>query len=732
MGAVSVLAAFFTLSFGFYRIARVCFRLPSGLPSAIGAFVLAWTWLTITTLALGQLGYLTRTVLLLCSIVVLIPGLICIPKPTFGPELPPSPSERLSLGAGLAIGLTIWAVAGVMLTSIIFPVNVTSDGPIYHLYFAAKWWKAERIFLIPTPFGESAAPYFPAVGDLWHTWLFVTWGGDRLARIGQLPFLIASFAIAYALCRSAGASRSSSFIAVCCFLTVGPVLSYSAKPNVDTLFLAGYLAAVYFGLRYFNEGGGLRSLALAGLAAGAAWGCKPTSIVFIPPLLLLIAVGVLLRPTISKREKLGAIAILAITSLVNEGYWLVRNAVWTGNPLYPLHLTLFGHTILAGWYDADAMSTSVYYVAIGRWREFIDFITYVLDPRLAPVWLAALLGAWKWGRERRLEDRVVWLCAGLAIVNVALFWVAIPYRSQLRFLIQAIGLAAIPLASLLDRGWLIRGVVAAALTLHILTPAGWPLRADNTHGFWELGQLVPTVNPGPISFLDLLSKSLDPTGNRRVTSIGLLVVGGGFLLLGLAMHWPRVGGQYRRPFEALCFIALCGGFVLATIAEHPLEKSYKYAAFQPFLNGWATLDVRIPPSGTRIAYAGTNLPYYLMGPDFRNEVFYIDVNKYPGLPMHKFHAMAESLDLDSTWSNTRPGWDRARPNYRDWLDNLHAAGIKILVVTRADPSEGFHLIADKENFTIERYWADSHPNDFKLIYGDTAFKFYSVNAPASR
>ena len=45
--------------------------------------------------------------------------------------------------------------------SLLLAVKVVSDGPIYHLYFAARWWKAGRLILVAAPFGENAATYFP-------------------------------------------------------------------------------------------------------------------------------------------------------------------------------------------------------------------------------------------------------------------------------------------------------------------------------------------------------------------------------------------------------------------------------------------------------------------------------------------------------------------------------------------------------------------------------------------
>ena len=70
-----------------------------------------------------------------------------------------------------------------------------------------------------------------------------------------------------------------------------------------------------------------------------------------------------------------------------------------------------------------------------------------------------------------------------------------------------------------------------------------------------------------------------------------------------------------------------------------------------------------------------------------------------------------------TWPNSRPGWDRMRPDFQAWLDNLDAERIQLLVVTRVNPAEGAHNVADADGFPIERHWADSHPERFEPLYG---------------
>src|SRR5262249_23716954 len=69
-----------------------------------------------------------------------------------------------------------------------------------------------------------------------------------------------------------------------------------------------------------------------------------------------------------------------------------------------------------------------------------------------------------------------------------------------------------------------------------------------------------------------------------------------------------------------------------------------------------------------------------------------------------------------------------QPDFEAWIDNLEAEGIQLLVVTRLDPAEGLHNIADSEGFPIERRWADSHPERFEPLYGvaehDSWFRLY--------
>jgi hypothetical protein len=722
-------------------VARDGLRQRPGWPRGLAAAVLAWAWLTFGMEALGAIGLLARGPLLGWVALGMSVAAGCrflAGKDTPADASPPDADAGGGWGwdGVLTVGLTLWAVSTLGASSLLMPVKVVSDGPIYHLPFAIQWWKAGKLALIPAPFGESAAPYFPAVGDLWFCWLVIGWGGDRLAKIGQAPFLLLAAMTAYALARRLGAGRSAAVVATTWFVTSTPLLLFSFEANVDTVFIAGYLLAAYFFLRYALGDDGLPALVLGGLAAGSALGTKAVGVVFVPPLL---ACGLLaaVRGGATRAGKVGGVVIVLTTPFVASGFWYARDAWLTGNPVYPLHLEALGSVWLAGWYGPEVMRLSQYYIPVSHWRAFGDIMLGVLDPRLTPVWLAALGGAWAWGRRetsRSPLDRWVWLAAALAVANVALYWLVVPYRTQQRFMLQALGLAAVPLARLFDRGRVVRAVGVALLAAHVLTPQGWPLTAPRAEPPWDLTRdiknNVPGLLPIPQSAERLRATLAEPAALQGLVAVLSLSL----LALQAARFWGRAGARGRRWVRAALATIVLG--VSAGLVVYPWGADARQVFFPRFPDyyvGWLELDLRSGPRGVRVAYAGTDLPYYLMGVGLRNDVRYVNIDAHRGWLLHDYHRETRRAGSQAaTWGHPRPGWDRAHPDYDAWLANLRAEGVQLLVVTRANPDEGPYNPADAEGFPIERVWADAHPEAFERVYGfapyDPLFKIHRVRS----
>lgn len=705
------------LGVGAWWLARHGFKRRATIDTTLAAVVLAWTWVTVGLEVLGTLGFMTRGPLLVWSLSLFGLGFWFKSHSTESENPPIQRSSAWSWYVQLALGLVIWAGLAMLVTSILMPVKVVSDGPIYHLYFAARWWKAAKLILVAVPFGENAATYFPAIGDLWFTWLMVGLGSDSLAKVGQAPFLVVVTLAVYGMVRRLGLSSDSALLGSLGILSSAPLLLLSFEPNVDTIFIAAYLTACFFGLELWERPGDVGSLVVAGLAAGLAWGTKATGTVFVPPLIVIFHwLGCRRVSTEQGRSllaRLKSVSILIFAVMLPCGFWFGRNLDLTGNPLYPLQLRFLNRTILTGWYDSDVMKLSQYYLPFEDWRAAVDQFLTVLDPRLAPIWVTSVLvGAtlgWRF-------DRRVAFISMMAILAALLFWGAIPYRTQQRFVFPALGLATVPLAWFLDRARWLQILFSALIIVHVLTSQAWPFGDSLLQPPWDLSPLVPN---GIMPLLNL------PRTGRWVFGIA----GAGSLIV--AWLWSQSAAQPNRERVAVTILATIGlvaGMTCLTFATSTVPYS-PFPPFRDYFLGWLDLEGRSGPNGLKVAYAGTNIPYYLMGRDFRNEVRYINIDAHRDWLMHDYH-LDSAARGQPNWPFPRPGWDRIRPNYEAWLANLRDAGIQVLVVARANPDEGVHNLYDREGFPIERTWAETHPESFSPLYGvvenDRLFKTYRV------
>jgi len=300
----------------------------------------------------------------------------------------------------------------------------------------------------------------------------------------------------------------------------------------------------------------------------------------------------------------------------------------------------------------------------------------------------------------------------------------------------------VPLAATFDQSrWLRRGG-AVLLALHVLTPETWPFASREAAIPWDLTPMIPNAVG---SLMPLVSgwEPGAPTGRVAAPAFHPLNLGLVLAAVLVVWAWSGRGAVASRRWTgrrwALAASATTAFLALAVVGlgARAFDARVRFypPSFPDFYVGWLNFEAQCGPAGARVAYAGTDLPYYFLGRGLRNEVRYINVDRHRDWLLHDYHREALAHG-QGTWPDSRPGWDRIHPDYDAWINNLDAEGIQLLVVTRANPAEGIHNIADADHFPIEKVWADSHPERFQPVYGaregDRWFRLYRVRPSGAR
>lgn len=249
------------------------------------------------------------------------------------------------LGRILAIVTLVTFVLIALMLIVGFPQGYEAQA--YHLPIALNIFQTQSLKIWDTAFLHT----FPANASIYVGFLlgFIS---EHLVAAANLVFLVPLVVAVYGLCRASGADKTASILTSLGLLTI-PIIAFGAFQASADVGGAAFLAiAVYFAIA--KSDCRTSHQVLCGLAAGLAFGFKSLHIVSIAFLFLLI----LLRTWSESRNDVSSeriwsgvrpVLIFLVSTLAMSGFWLVRNYVELGNPLYPVHLPIFD---LVGWTKA--------------------------------------------------------------------------------------------------------------------------------------------------------------------------------------------------------------------------------------------------------------------------------------------------------------------------------------------------------------------------------------------
>jgi 4-amino-4-deoxy-L-arabinose transferase-like glycosyltransferase len=391
---------------------------------------------------LGLLGRADRFSLSMAMAVLALfaaPGLLRSPLIS---DLRASASPRPTTRRAPLLGVLLVAAGILNIVGAVAPPSF-ADALAYHFAVPKLWLAQHTITELPWHW-ESYQPFTVEMLFL----LGMVLSGETLSALFHWLFGVLLVGGLYAFQRH-HVPGSSPLIAVCIFYLSGLIAWESTSGFVD-LGLAFFAHGSLFGLlNWLERREETAWLAVSGVFAGLAAGSKYIGL-FVPGAVLLTLLAAL-RNVRPNREMVKAVAIFGTSAFLVASPWYVKNAIQTGDPLYPFGLLLLGHA------DVDQFPSGLR-SALGVERNLLDFVLlpflltfsgerFGKSQMLGPLYLSflpLLIGVLK-------EHRVLRLLAYFALTYLALWFFL---SQQVRFLLPVLPVAASGCAlsmALLDR-----------------------------------------------------------------------------------------------------------------------------------------------------------------------------------------------------------------------------------------------------------------------------------------
>jgi hypothetical protein len=389
---------------------------------------------TLLVFVLGRLGALHPAVLLALTGAAALPGVYAA-REVFA-------ARRMPRGLG-RLGWTLFAllVAALALDVIASTAPPTSaDALVYHVEFPRRWLELHRI---DDPFWTYASFYPLGIETLFAQAMAVVGvggagsalaAGSTASALHGLLAVLAGLAV-FGFARDvAGGSDVAGVLGAALFVLQGLVTWDSTSTFIDMGLVFYVVLAAWHAVR-FARAPSRSTAAWVGLAAGGAAGAKyigPLAALFV---LLPVAIVAL------RRRALASLGLAAALVAVAGGGWYVKNAIVTGNPVYPL---LFGGKLWDRWAEQWLHGTAT--------ATFPGTHTFPLRIFLLPVDL--LLHGDRFDRGQYASTATLLLAPlallvrrsrELAFVSLAvagyllIWWYAVP---QARYLLPALGVLA--------------------------------------------------------------------------------------------------------------------------------------------------------------------------------------------------------------------------------------------------------------------------------------------------
>lgn len=606
----------------------------------------------------GLLHLLTPLSIALCTI-LLSTGLVLGSRVRIQPTVPQSDSFFIPVTTCLALGYVL-AISSIMSVQ---PV-LANDPLTYHFPAAVQWLQTGRLALFETWFFNPANTYSPLAGSTFITWWMAPLGSDVLARIVQQPPVFLAFFAMIRLARSMGVGAAVASVAALAVVVCRP-FARQCFVEKDDLYVAAFFLAAAAGLakdRLRDPLGPWR----IGVAVGMLLATKYTTLLALP--VLALAMDAPLRA--GWRYRQWGIA-LGVTLLL-AGPWYLRNALLTGNPLYPVDLPGLSGLFSTARSTALSSLDSIWHVLTALDQSPPAVVVIVIG--------AGLVAALAMNLRSLASQPLLRLTLLGPPLMVGLFLAFSPY-SEARFLYPALAL----------------GFVASALALKSLKPA------------------VSMAIAFAALFLPSLLTSFLLVSLAHLLPSALLMALPALAVVFALRCFPAYRARILAVTAALAVPALAGWIFVSWNAHlldlyadvdldgQPrsslLDTQYRTPYGDDLADVWKFVRVSLPHDQV-LAYSNTYLVYPLTVPHHARRIVYVPTRK-DVRHIHDLSGIPERLPGEKIVV-TLAAATVAQPDAGQWLQKLKESGAGHIVIFKhaviTDPPELAFITANPGRF----------------------------------
>lgn len=247
------------------------------------------------------------------------------------------------------------------------------DALAYHVDTALKWLQSGTMRVNPALGWQYS---LPSNGEL-PALIALSARMPNAVAIGNLFALVLLAMSVYLIAWRMTCETAPSILAAVVAITVPMVMFQTFQLFVDMFGTAFLMAAV--ALLVWRDRGPLLFTFLGGCAAGIAIGSKPIFWIY-AAIFAAASLGTILS---AKRQRFASILLLAGGMTLLSAFWFFRAAEATGNPVYPMQVSLGRHVAFRGYARTDYPSDG--------YRSFAEVLTEPwIDPPLLPGLRASL------------------------------------------------------------------------------------------------------------------------------------------------------------------------------------------------------------------------------------------------------------------------------------------------------------------------------------------------------